>query len=176
MTHPILHLLIPVIVLRLLKVDKKLVFFLSPLALLPDLDIITPLHRILFHNLLFVLIIPLIVTLLVKKFFPSQHSSKKIYLISFLMLSLHLMLDLAGGTAYLYPLSSQRYAIIGTMSLIPSEISNYTINYILFQIIGINIIYIFMFINTFSINSLEVIKNKLTKSSYFFFINNKIKK
>ena len=35
---PIFHFLMPVVILRALKVDKKIVFLLSPIAFLPDLD------------------------------------------------------------------------------------------------------------------------------------------
>lgn len=98
--EPILHILIPLLILLALfpKLDKKLIIGLSLLTILIDIDFfIYPLHRILMHNIFFVLIISLLVYLI--------SNNLKAFYISLYYLIAHLILDLTiGGVAIFYPL------------------------------------------------------------------------
>ena len=98
--EPLIHFLVPLLLLVFLfpKLDKKIAVGLSLLTQLPDFDIfvVHDLHRALFHNLFFVVIVALIVAYFLGKtgFFVSLY-----YLIS------HLIFDSAeAGNALFWPL------------------------------------------------------------------------
>jgi len=97
--EPILHILIPLLILLALfpKLDKRLVVGLSLLAILPDFDFfIPPLHRVITHNVFFALIISLIIYAI--------WNNIKIFYISLYYLLTHLILDLTiGAVALFYP-------------------------------------------------------------------------
>lgn len=136
---PIFHLLIPIAILRLFRVNKKVVFFLSPITLLPDVDhigIFLGLNwtRALFHNIFFgiLLILVLIVfkqllknyssvikskSIIAKgiKYFSKYDTKKTIFIASFMYVS-HLLLDYE-GVALLWPFSKVFYGFsLKTMS------------------------------------------------------------
>jgi hypothetical protein len=98
--EPIMHFLIPLLILLVAfpKLDRKLVFLLAFLALVPDLDFFIDFtHRFLFHNIFFVLILSLVI------YFFSK--DVKIFLISLYYLMSHLILDLTiGSLALFWPL------------------------------------------------------------------------
>ncbi len=97
--EPILHLIIPLLIILVLfpKLDKKLVVMLSLLAFTPDFDIfIQGWHRILFHNIFFVILVSLLIY---------SRLGKQAGYITFYFVSSHLILDLAKeGVAILWPL------------------------------------------------------------------------
>jgi len=103
---PVFHAVIPALVLLSVNIDSKKVFALLPLALTPDLDGFFGLwaHRVVFHNFIFVLLVPLIILLIVRKKFPEKLSF--VYVGWFYLIS-HLILDLQGGFAFLWPFSSK---------------------------------------------------------------------
>jgi len=95
--EPLVHLILPaLILLAFLPKYKKEVLLFSLFAILPDFDTYIPhFHRILFHNIFFILIIALSVYLISNKF--------NAILSSYYLLS-HLILDIEyPGTAFLYP-------------------------------------------------------------------------
>ncbi len=90
------HLFLPLIFLLAAGFSKDLrMLLLSPLAILPDLDVFLGIHRGLLHSLL--IIIPLIIF--------SFILARKYYKYAAFFLCSHLFLDfLAGGVPFLYPL------------------------------------------------------------------------
>jgi len=99
--HPIFHLLLPVSILLLFRLEKRL-FLLSPIALLPDLDYFSVIyHRALFHNVFFGALLILAVYF--------SFGRKPALVSSFLFLS-HLALDFdRTGVGLLFPLSQNAY-------------------------------------------------------------------
>lgn len=120
--EPILHILIPLLILLALfpKLDKKWVIGLSFLAILPDLDFYTsPIHRIALHNIFFIIILPSLIYLISRNL--------KAFYISLYYLTSHLILDLTiGGVALFYPFYKKLIEI--TISL--STDFNFTFNII----------------------------------------------
>jgi hypothetical protein len=100
MTHPLLHYIIPVAILLLFRMDKKLVFLLSPLSVLPDIDFFFLPHRAWCHSVFFGALVVLISWLALRRYFKA----KDIILIATIMFLSHDVLD--GHVAWLYPLSS----------------------------------------------------------------------
>jgi len=101
---PVTHALIPALILLALNTNSKKVFSLLPLAIFPDLDSFFGLwaHRVVFHNFLFVLLIPLAFFLYVRKYYPKK--LEYIYIGWFFLIS-HLILDLQGGFSFFWPIS-----------------------------------------------------------------------
>ena len=98
--EPILHILIPLLILLALfpKLDKRLIIGLSFLAIFPDLDFFIPsIHRVILHNIFIAIIIPSLI------YFISRNL--KAFYISLYYLISHLILDLTiGGIALFYPI------------------------------------------------------------------------
>ena len=96
--EPILHIILPlfIILVFLPKLDKKLVIPLSILTILPDFDIfIYGMHRILFHNIFFVIIVSAIVYSTI---------GKQAFYLALYFISSHLLLDIAKeGAAFFWP-------------------------------------------------------------------------
>lgn len=101
--QPILHLLVPVGLLLLFRVEKRTVFLLSPIALLPDFDVLFSLHRGLFHNVFFGIIIATAAYALAGR-------TRTIFLAASFLFASHLILDFGYyGSAYLYPFDQTVY-------------------------------------------------------------------
>ena len=96
--EPIFHLLIPPLLLMAFfpKLNKKLILVLTPFTFIMDFDSLIPgYHRVIFHNLLFVIIVSLAIYFLLGKI-PS--------LVSAYFLASHLIFDIREwGIALLYP-------------------------------------------------------------------------
>ena len=108
---PIFHLLIPVLILLLLRTEKRL-FLLAPIALLPDLDYFTLIyHRAFFHNIFFgIALVSLIYFRLGRK--PA--------LVSALFFFSHLALDFDSvGVGLLFPLTSMAYGFDSGLFAVP---------------------------------------------------------
>ena len=106
------HIVIPLLVLLALRVDTRKALIMLPLAVIPDLDIFLRAHRLLFHNVFVLVILPLLIGYYVytyhRKYFPYAWIGI-FYLVS------HLILDLSEGIALLYPLTTDFYAIRANM-------------------------------------------------------------
>ncbi len=95
--EPVFHITLPILILLFFfpRLDKKLVFGLAFFMILMDFDIfIADMHRILFHNILFIIMMVVVVYFLLGKL-----ASK----ISLFYLSSHILLDLYGPIAVFYP-------------------------------------------------------------------------
>lgn len=84
------------------KQDWKKILAFSLFALLPDFDFFFKLHRMLFHNIFFAVIIGLLVFAVLKKF--KEEKALKYSAFAFLGVLSHLLLDLGKpGVALFYP-------------------------------------------------------------------------
>lgn len=96
--EPLFHVILPLLILLAFfpRLNKDLVFKLLFLTIIMDFDIFIPNeHRMIFHNLLFVLVVVLIIYFLM---------GKVASLIGLYYLISHLILDLSKfGLAFLYP-------------------------------------------------------------------------
>jgi len=101
---PVLHILLPLLLLLAVKIDPKKALLLAPLAVLPDFDALFGLHRALFHSFIPLVVLPLGFVLYSKWYRPEWMLGSMIAL--FYLLS-HLVLDL-GGVAFLYPFTTDQ--------------------------------------------------------------------
>ena len=118
--EPIYHFLIPVLLLLLLVKNKKLVFLLAPIAIIPDFDVFIPnLHRTLFHNIFFGIVLMAVAYFIIKKFYKTKLSS--FILIASVLFFSHLLLDFdASGVAFFFPFDQYAYAVTSSgLSKIP---------------------------------------------------------
>lgn len=101
---PVSHILFPALVALSLKFDPKKVFSLLPFAILPDLDVIFGLsaHRVLFHNFIFVIVLPLVVFIYIRKEAPGKLSWMGM---GWFFLISHIILDLQSGFSFFWPIS-----------------------------------------------------------------------
>ncbi|MBT3984920.1 hypothetical protein HOD38_03270 [archaeon] len=104
--EPIIHLFLPAIVLLAIypNIPKKYVLGLAPLAVLADFDLfVGGWHRLLFHNLFFVILVALLVYAL---------WNKRAFFIALYYTLSHLILDFAyPGSAWLYPLVQKTFYV-----------------------------------------------------------------
>lgn len=106
---PIYHFLIPVLILLAARADKKLVFLLAPLSIIPDFDGLTvTMHRALFHNIFFAVILLAVLYLIIKKFYKTKFAS--FLFVASTMFFSHLLLDFDSyGIAFFFPLDKHAY-------------------------------------------------------------------
>ncbi len=106
------HIVIPLLVLLALRVDTRKALMMLPLAVIPDLDIFFRAHRLLFHNVFVLVLLPMLFGVYIyhyhRKYFPYAW-------IGIFYLCAHLVLDLSEGIALLYPLTTNFYAIQASM-------------------------------------------------------------
>jgi len=118
MVEPILHFIIPIIILLAFKpnIDKKLVFGLSVLTVMQDFDFIVG-HRSLFHNIFFVVLFSVVIYLLfrlvINKNNPKKETeNKNAFYLSVYYLFFHLLLDIGvPGVPFFYPFFDKLFAI-----------------------------------------------------------------
>jgi len=106
MAEPLIHLIIPLLLLLLIcdKDKRTLIFILSPIAIIPDLDIFYD-HRGLLHNIFI-----LVGILAVSKLF-SEKWKPTLIIISAYFVS-HIVLDMFnGGVGLLYPFHNMLFVI-----------------------------------------------------------------
>jgi LPXTG-motif cell wall-anchored protein len=120
--EPIAHLFLPVLLILAIypNIPKRYVFYLAPLTFLMDFDLFFPdFHRILFHNLFFVIFVAALVYLL---------WNKRAFFISLFYLSSHLILDLAyPGSAWFYPVVEKTFYIDASILFSGKPIINFWI-------------------------------------------------
>lgn len=129
----VLHLLIPIIILRVLvlfgvKLDKKLILLLSPIALLPDIDFFIFYHRATFHNLFFGVFLVVLAYLLFRKNYPKKQI---LFIASFFFIS-HLLLDY-GSVMWFYPFQTATINFLGNKVTLEALqiLPHYSFQYIL---------------------------------------------
>src|SRR5512137_124815 len=96
---PVMHVLLPLLILLALRIDTRKVLLFAPLAVLPDFDALFGLHRAVFHSFIPVIVIPTMLILYSKYRRPEWMLAS--LLVLFYMAS-HVALDL-GGVAFLWP-------------------------------------------------------------------------
>lgn len=114
MNSPILHYLIPLVVILIInhlarnKIDKRLILLLSPLALIPDIDYLIFYHRATFHTIFFGIFIVSMAVITLKKYFKPWKTAAAG---SFFFL-MHLVLD-RGEVIWFYPFTNIGYSFVG---------------------------------------------------------------
>ncbi|MCJ7607937.1 MAG: metal-dependent hydrolase [Thermoplasmata archaeon] len=102
---PVMHLALPTLFLLALRLDPKRVLMLSPLAILPDFDVLFGLHRALGHSFIPILVLPMALIVFSKLRRPEWMAAA--LLVQFFLAS-HIILDM-GGVAFLWPLTTQQF-------------------------------------------------------------------
>lgn len=105
----VFHLTVPFLLLLALGANKRHAIALLPLTVLPDLGRFVLLRKGL-HSIFFVLLIIGILTALTYALKKQSHVKSVAMISSFYLLS-HLLLDLGGFMALLYPLSTETFAL-----------------------------------------------------------------
>lgn len=99
MSTPLIHFLVPFVVLLVLFKKDKYVYWLSPFALLPDIDSFTGYHRALLHNIFVALALALLMFVVL--------NNNKVFYIVFIYMASHIILDtFTGGVSIFYPVYS----------------------------------------------------------------------
>jgi len=93
---PLMHLMLPMLLLLALRIEPRKVVMFAPLAILVDLDALFGLHRALFHSFIPILVLPAILLAYSKPEWMLSSVLVMFYLVS------HVVLDL-GGVAFLWP-------------------------------------------------------------------------
>jgi len=117
--EPLIHFIIPIVFLMAFapNLNKKLIFLLSPLLVLPDFDFFVKAK--LFHSIFFVLIVSFLVYLLYNKFVQKD---KKAFYLSLFYLSSHLLFDLGGpGIPFFYPISDKLFSLNVVIATSPAK-------------------------------------------------------
>ena len=110
---PVVHLILPLLLLLAAKQDSRIVVPLSIFAILPDFDSLLGPHRMVLHNLFVIVGIPLALILIARVKKPSLVPPFAI--IMFYLVS-HIMLDMS-GVALLYPFSENAFFFIPHVTL-----------------------------------------------------------
>lgn len=104
---PVMHLLLPLLMLLALRIETRPVILLAPLTILPDFDAFFGLHRAVFHSFIPVLVLPIGLMLYARLRRPEWMLSALI--VQFYLAS-HIALDL-GGVAFLWPFTTDMFYI-----------------------------------------------------------------
>ncbi|MFO7792807.1 MAG: hypothetical protein R6W73_07515 [Candidatus Saliniplasma sp.] len=102
------HITIPLLILLALRINTRKVLLMLPLAVVPELDVFFGYHRLLFHNIFIVFLLPLIWALFIYKYKEEWFGYAWIALF---FLSSHLLLDITNGVAIFYPVLSTFYSV-----------------------------------------------------------------
>ena len=124
---PVVHLILPLLLLLAAKQDSRIVVPLSLFAIFPDFDSLLGPHRMVFHNLFVVVGIPLAFILIARVKKPSfvyPGTIVMFYLVS------HIMLDMS-GVALLYPFYDSAFYFIPnvTMTTTPNLSLNFFVEW-----------------------------------------------
>lgn len=124
------HITIPLLILLALRVDTRKALLMLPFSMVMDLDFFFPgAHRMLFHNLLIGLIVPVLIIIYLDRYYPEY---REYGLIAFFYLLSHLILDLGEGMALLYPFVTDFYYFEAEMFfqfIGPIPIPDFSFNY-----------------------------------------------
>jgi len=97
------HISLAIYVLYKITKDLRKSLILTPLTLLPDLDLFLNLkHREIFHSI-FVIPVFLISVFIINKLFRLNLNNKETIIISFLLYFLHIIADIVCGNVMLFP-------------------------------------------------------------------------
>ncbi len=102
---PVMHLLLPLLILLALRIDTRSVLLFAPLAILPDFDAFLGLHRVVFHSFIPVIVIPVALILFAKYKRPGWMLGA--LLVQFYLAS-HVALDM-GGVVFLWPFTMDMF-------------------------------------------------------------------
>jgi len=123
MVEPLLHFAVPFAAFTALGVKPKKAFLISLLALVPDLDVLTQIHRFYFHS-----VIPLIIAAAPLIPVAARYGYSRVVGLASLSYATHLFLDLFNGfTPILWPLYSQNVWLISSLNVHLSSSPAYTL-------------------------------------------------
>jgi hypothetical protein len=104
---PVMHILLPLLLVLAIGVNSRLAILLAPLAILPDFDAFTGLHRAVGHSFIPILVLPMALILYARFVRPQWLTAA--LLVQFYLLS-HLVLDLS-GVSFLWPITTDMYYV-----------------------------------------------------------------
>jgi len=110
---PVVHLILPMLLLLAAKLDSRVVVPLAVFAIVPDLDSLFGPHRMVLHNLFVIVGIPLAFILIARVKKPSLILPGAV--IMFYLVS-HIVLDMS-GVALLYPFYGEAFFFIPHVNL-----------------------------------------------------------
>lgn len=124
---PVLHLLLPLLLVVAVGIDKRKALLLAPFTILPDLDVLFGLHREALHSFLFILVFP--AALIVYSRLKRPEWLLGAYLALFYLAS-HIVLD-HSGVAFLWPFVKEGFYldIDVTLTVRPEWSFGYDIDY-----------------------------------------------
>jgi hypothetical protein len=102
---PVMHILLPLLILLALRIDTRKALLFAPLAILPDFDAFLGLHRVVFHSFIPVLVVPMGLILYSK--FKRPEWMLGALLVQFYLAS-HVALDL-GGVSFFWPFTKEMF-------------------------------------------------------------------
>lgn len=144
----ILHLLVPLIFIRIVslfyKLDKRVILFLSTFTLIPDIDFFFGWHRATLHNLFFGAFLVILAVIVFRK----SHSKIKTALIGSYFFLSHIVLD-DFFVAWLYPFQKFHYSLLNghttSLEAMNAARPHFSNEYILIGIIAAVIVYSLLF-------------------------------
>ena len=122
MPEPLLHLIVPFIILISFGFSLRKSFILSSLAILPDLDVLFHVHRSITHSAVFLILICIPIVGFIKLKYPKYFTDS---IIGSLVILSHPFLDVFNSyTPILYPLYKNSVFIVCKLITDQSNISN----------------------------------------------------
>ncbi len=104
MPSPVIHLIVPLVILLLIFKNDRSIIKYAPFALLPDLDTFSGMHRALLHNVFIIVAIALMIYFITK--------NEKVTKVIFIFMISHIILDMFnGGASLLFPLYNKVFLI-----------------------------------------------------------------
>ncbi|MFH1249040.1 MAG: metal-dependent hydrolase [archaeon] len=147
MDNILLHLLIPILALRIIsyftRIDKKTILLLSPLAVFPDIDYFFGYHRATLHNV-FVAAAVIILAVFAMRILFKERDWIKIAFVSFFYFAAHLIIDV-GGVILFYPLTRKGIDLLGR-SVRLEDLQGYHVGAGFFLFYGIGVLAVLSFL------------------------------
>ncbi len=119
-----IHLIVPLLALLMIckNEDKKYIFLLLPLSVMPDLDTFVTYHRALLHNIFFPMLLSFVGL--------AAKGNRMIFLIASGYLASHVVLDMFGGGVVLfYPFYNEMAFVDASLSMSKTNELMWTFNY-----------------------------------------------
>jgi len=101
---PVIHVALPLLFLLAMRVETRMAILLAPLAIFPDFDVITGLHRVAFHNFIVTLVLPAAMIIYSWRKRPQWLPWA---LVAQFYLASHIVLDLS-GVSFMWPMTTDQ--------------------------------------------------------------------
>jgi membrane-bound metal-dependent hydrolase YbcI (DUF457 family) len=114
MPEPLVHFIIPLILLVMFGFSIKKATFISSLAVLPDLDVLFHIHRSISHSIFFILMVSFPAILITKKYYKDKFNES---IISALVILSHPFMDMfTDFTPVFWPLFNKSIHIVSELT------------------------------------------------------------